>query len=190
MAYSQAMCPAPTQASDNPRLADSSLLQHAIAFAAAADAYAEKTRFPDWFVLHFLIGRAIELTLKAHAITSGASDDFLRHQLGHSLERGLNHAEASGLAAGLDQHERAAVALTDNWYRQKLLEYPEISGYLIPNVRVLRTALDRLLQAVYVSLWGLQRFELDHDSKRVAGLRLADADSYGPDPRVSSSTED
>ena len=177
--------PAPTRVPDNPNLADSSLLQHAIAFAVAADSYAA-TRSPDWFVLHFLLGRAIELALKAHAITTGASDSELRTRLKHSLARALKRADVHGLNANIDEHERAAILAMDHWYERKMLEYPEIQGYTVPNTRILRMALDNILRASFESLWGRPRFVLGHDTKRTPGLCLMDAECYGPDPRVDT----
>lgn len=97
-------------APDNPNLFDNNLLQNAVSFAAAADAYAAVDKIGDWFPLYFLFGHSIELALKAFALSKGATEkDLMR--IGHSLVKALSRAESDGLnvSALLTDAERSAI---------------------------------------------------------------------------------
>lgn len=152
----------PTPTPDNPQLVDSSLLQEAVGFAAAA------AKFPDWFVLYFLIGRSLELALKAYAIRHGASEKELR-ALGHSLRKTLDFVVTRGFVTDppLSTGEIAAVHLLSESYEHKFLEYPEVQGYVVPKSGPMRQVCDKVIAAAYTSIWGAQRYALDRQREKI-----------------------
>ena len=69
----------------------SRFLEQAFASAAAADAYSARAPIVNTMTLNFLMGRAIELAIKAYLLSKGTSMDVLRGRksFGHDLEAGL-----------------------------------------------------------------------------------------------------
>jgi hypothetical protein len=74
-----------------------SMLSAALACAAAADSYVATDRWYAPGPVLMLLGRALELALKAHAVHGGATADSLRYRLGVELDVNLRHALATGL---------------------------------------------------------------------------------------------
>jgi hypothetical protein len=112
-------------APDNPKLFDGVLLQNAVAFAAAADAYAKVDGLREWFVLYFLMGQGIELALKAFAVNKGATDRQLK-TIGHNLAEALRCAEDAGFGtvAPITDTERATIELLSKWHSEQVTRYP------------------------------------------------------------------
>jgi hypothetical protein len=75
-------------------------IQDALAYAESARRLDKlcgtkpKTRFVS--PMYFLLGHAIELTLKAYLLASGVSAATLRNKVGHDLKRALQHAKNHG----------------------------------------------------------------------------------------------
>ena len=171
----------PRRASDNDRLSDSALLFQAIEFAAAADAYAKATKGREWTVLHFLIGRSMELALKAYALHVGATERQLRNELGHNITAGLAFAEQNGLtvANGLSSTDRQCIGRLGHWYEQKLLEYPLVQAYSFPRTRIIREILDRLIGAVFVDILGEPQYGFRREKRRKLGMSIDPDARYG-----------
>jgi hypothetical protein len=103
----------PTRAPDNDRLSSFALLNEACAIAAAADAYSTLGEFDaSDLTITFLLGRALELALKAALLQHGATERQLR-DLGHKLTDALAAAESHGysLQGTTTQQDRAAIEL-------------------------------------------------------------------------------
>lgn len=159
----------PTAAPDNPQLYDVSLLKQAIQCAAAADAYTAATRGEDWFVHYLLIGTGIELALKGFAILHKTPEKTLR-AWGHNLVAALEFAEAHALPLKLTDTQRSAVTLLNESHVSKLTTFPQVRGYAIPHPKIIRAVLDDLIRAVFVSIWGQDRY--DYDRKRTLGMSV------------------
>jgi hypothetical protein len=175
----------PTQTPDNPKLADSTLLNHAWEFAAAADAFARADKLRSWMPLFFLFGRSIELAIKAYAIHSGATEKDVR-KIGHDLEKGLEFVEERGfvLSPPFDDQERNSVLLLNDHYSEKLLEYPLMQGYMVPQPRIMRGVVDRVIAAAFIAIWGVDRYHYDRARSRALGLTIPSDVFYGePSPR-------
>jgi hypothetical protein len=165
---------------DNDKLFDGVLLQNAVSFCAAADAYAKADQLRDWFALYFLIGQSMELAFKAFAINKGATDKQLR-RVGHDLIKALDQAEALrfGAELKLTSADRASIGLLGKWHLEQLTRYPLLQGYSIPRPVLVREILGRIIEAVYVVIWGKAQFEHDRASDRGLGL-LVDVEAvYG-----------
>jgi hypothetical protein len=167
-------------ATDNPNLLDSSLLQNAVSFAAAADAYIAMDGGRDWFPLYFLIGQSAELALKAFIISKGASEAELK-KIGHSLVRALERAGSAGMdvTALLTDDERGAIKILSKLHGQQVTRYPLLQGYLIPRPIILRRLLEKLITSAYIEIWDRGIFEHDRSRGRI-GLAF--------DPMVYSAT--
>jgi hypothetical protein len=167
-------------ATDNAKLLDSNLLENAVSFAAAADAYAALDKGRDWFPLYFLFGHSIELALKAFILSTGSSEGELR-KIGHNLVKALTGAESAGLDVSslLTDEERSSLTLLSKWHVQQVTRYPLLQGYLIPRPLVLRRLLEKIITATYVEIWDRGIFEHDRSEGRI-GLSF--------DPMVYSAT--
>ena len=166
----------PTAAPDNQQLYDTALLNQAIQCAAAADAYAAVTHCEDWFVHYLLIGTGIECALKAFAVLRGTSEKTLR-KWRHNLAPALEFAEAHDLPLKLTDTQRGAMALLNESHVSKVTTFPLVRGYAIPRPQIIRGVLDELIRAVFVSIWGPDRYE--YDRKRTPGMSIAPG-AFGP----------
>jgi hypothetical protein len=159
----------PTATPDNPQLYDTALLNQAIQCAAAADAYAAVTRGEDWFVQYLLIGTGIECALKAFAVLRGTSEKTLR-RWGHNLAAALEFADEHALPLKLTDVERGGIQLLNESHVSKVTTFPLVKGYAIPRPQIVRGVLDGLIRAVFVSIWGPDRYE--HDRTRTPGMSI------------------
>lgn len=160
-------------APDNPKLLDGVLLQNAVSFAAAADAYATADKLRDWFPLYFMFGQSVELALKAFALNKGATERELM-KIGHNLVEALGRAQSDGLnlPALFSAEERSAIALLGKWHLEQVTRYRLLRGYAIPRPQIIREVLEKLITAVYTEVWGRDQFEEDRASERGLGLSL------------------
>lgn len=158
---------------DDGRLVDSELISHAVAFAAAADAY--KLTYPqqDWKVLSFLMARSIELGLKAYALHKRADRQKLK-RLGHDLVAVLDFARNNGLKleSALSDQEENSVGVLNVWYKDKYLEYPLIRPYAFPQFKIVRKILDNILASVYIAIHGQSEYERDRELPKFGGLKI------------------
>jgi hypothetical protein len=157
----------PTATPDNPQLYDTALLNQAIQCAVAADAYAAVTRGEDWFVHYLPIGTGTECALKAFAVLRGTSEKTLR-KWGHNLAPALEFAEGHALPLKLTDLERGAIQLLNESHVSKLTTFPLVKGYAIPRPQIVRSVLDELIRAVFISIWGPDRYE--YDCKHTPGM--------------------
>jgi hypothetical protein len=164
----------PTRAPDNVRLSDFKLLAHAWEFAAAGDAFAKVDGFQSWMPLYFLYGRSMELAMKAFAIHKGATEKELRkrNEMWHDLVDCLRFVEARGftMTPPLDAQERGSVELLNHWYSEKILEYPLVQAYTLPNPGVVRSIVDRIIGATCIAIHGAERYSFDKKRGRFRGL--------------------
>jgi hypothetical protein len=160
----------PTATPDNPLLLDAALLNQAIQCAAAADAYSAVTHGEDWFVHYLLIGTGIECALKAFGILRGATEKTLR-TWGHNLAPAREFAEAHDLPLKLTDTQRSAIKLLNENHVSKVTTFPLLRAYAIPRPQIIRGVLDELIRAVFVSIWGPDRYE--YDRTRTAGMSIA-----------------
>jgi hypothetical protein len=151
----------------------SDFLDQAIEFAAAMDAYARLARTPSWTTMHFLIGRSMELALKAYALHGGADEkELMKKNLGHNLEAILARAEENGFATAvsLTERDRDAVRSLSYFYQKNLLAYPRRMNSLRHGTHFLRELLDRIIGSVYRTTRGEGTYEHDRTVRRVPGL--------------------
>jgi hypothetical protein len=167
-------------ATDNPRLNAGMLERHAVQFVRAADLYAADDRHHEWMPTYFLLGRGVELSLKALLlrVPPGVSTKDLKG-LGHNLMAALARAELVSPATFelLDRQDRQALELLSTHYATHMLTYPEQGLYSLPNPAVMRRPVDKILHAVHLQIWGRERYHLDCD-RGTAGL-VAPRDVWG-----------
>jgi hypothetical protein len=101
----------------------------------------------------YLFAHAIELALKAFLRASGLSLKVLANTYGHKLALLLNEAESRDLlaAVSLKLEERAEIRRADQYYSEKLFEYPNLVEMLKgfpekPDPALLRTAAEVLVR--------------------------------------------
>jgi hypothetical protein len=161
----------------------SGFLEQAFASAAAADAYSARSPIVNTMTLNFLMGRAIELAIKAYLLSKGTSMDVLRgRQFGHDLEAGL----ALALEKGFNTEEittptdREVIAVLNGHYSEKDFEYPQkshISGF---NEGIVRATTNRVLRTAAIEVWGREAYN-QHAQKPEAllnGLLIASDAKY------------
>ena len=161
----------PTAAPDNPQLFDVALLSQAIQCAAAADAYTIASKGEDWFVQYLLFGTGVECALKAFGVLHGATEKQHLRVWGHNLVRALAYAEEHHIPLELTSEQRAAIGLLNTWHVSKATTFPLVKGYAIPRPQVIRGVLDQLIRAVFVSIWGPDRYA--YDRPRTLGMSIA-----------------
>jgi hypothetical protein len=126
---------------DNARLTAGTLLGGAIELSELADLHAASRSQIDLNVrlLTFLLGRSLELALKAVLRHDGASETRLRGY-SHHVGRGYDAVLAAHSPAGLrkTQSRGAVLRLLQACYPNKLLEYPQVGAYRLPPPCVLR----------------------------------------------------
>jgi hypothetical protein len=186
----------PTRASDNPALTDATLLQEALALAAACDAYTARAKWrSSSLTVQFLLGRSIELALKAYLIYSRkTTEKELRSRaLGHQLLALWDAAHLHGLKLPDDvETDRPAIDILNSNYADKLFEYPLVQGYVVVPTAMLRRLLHRLLSTVFSSIWGEERYAFELRKKHAAsnGIAIApDAHYEEPHERVGEDAD-
>jgi len=110
-------------------------------FSAAKSVYkppvtvSEKLRCSAPFVAYFLVGRSIELSLKAFLFARGEKINCLKHEYGHNLSKLIfeSRRRKLGREVKLNRNQLAAVKLLSAPYSKKLLEYSEVGPYRLPH---------------------------------------------------------
>jgi hypothetical protein len=162
----------------------SGFLEQAFASAAAADAYSARSPLVKTMTLNFLMGRAIELAMKAYLLSKGVPMEVLRSpgKFGHDLEAGLALAVEKGfnteeLAAPAD-HE--VIAVLNFHYAEKDFEYPQKSHMSGFNEGIVRATTNRVLRAAAIEVWGREAYN-QHANKPEAlvnGILIAKDAKY------------
>jgi len=177
-------------AADNERLSGVALLQQAMAVAAAADAYSARGR-PNIsaLTLQFLLGRSLELALKAYLSHKDCAEDAPK-EIGQDLSMLLGQATAHSFEfrGGTGDADRRAVAALSPNYMRKLVGYSQGAAYYMVTSRVLRDLVHRAITAVFMDIWNEDplRFNLRRASDRALGLCIADDACYEELPAAAS----
>ncbi|MDR4507396.1 MAG: hypothetical protein MRJ65_04005 [Candidatus Brocadiaceae bacterium] len=99
------------------------------------------------FVVHYLIGHSIELSLKSFLLSRGLKINELRsRKYGHDLSALLieSRRRKLGKIVKLTQREIKAINLLNVFYKDKLLEYTEIGFYSFPPYTLINCIADKL----------------------------------------------
>ena len=102
---------------------------------------------PTPFVVHYLIGHSIELSLKSFLLSRGLKIDELRsRKYGHDLSALLieSRRRKLGNIVKLTQREIKAINLLSFFYKDKLLEYTEIGFYRFPPYKLIHGLANKL----------------------------------------------
>ena len=186
--------PGITQADGSEQLSGAALLHQAMAVAAAADAYSARGRSNvSALTLQFLIGRSLELALKAYLTNKDCAECSLKKN-GLDLSKLLQQAAAHSfeLYSGTSDADRRAVAALGPNYMRKMIECHQADGHASVTSKVLREILNRAIVSVFTVIWNEDpvRFNLRRTSDRALGLSIADdacyeeyteVAGYGPD---------
>jgi hypothetical protein len=82
-----------------------------------------------------LAGHALETSLKAYLLANGWSEDQIRTQIGHDLNRAWTHAESSGLSLPSATPPDWCDKLNKAHASPYLLRYPPTNtGIVLPNL--------------------------------------------------------
>jgi hypothetical protein len=186
--------PATKESSDSGRHSGVNLLHQAMAVAAAADAYSTRGRSNiSALTLQFLLGRSLELALKAFLIHKEISEARLG-DMGHDLSKllGLANEYSFELRSGTSDADREAVAALSSHYLARLLECRQAASYQLVPSRVLREIVHRSIAAAFVAIWDedLLRYNLRRTSDRALGLCIADDACYEDFPSTTGDNPD
>ena len=167
---------------DDGRLTERTLINHALEFAASADAVAE--RFGEaapFFTQLFLIGRSLELALKSFLRKTGATKAELQNW-GHDLETLLAKSEVRGFPVRMSVDDRQIIGFLNGLYVSKRLEYQEIGSVTTPLTGPARRLLDQVLKGVFQYVVGLEmlvkRMQVTRPTACDLGLRISPAARY------------
>ena len=102
---------------------------------------------PTPFVVHYLIGHSIELSLKSFLLSRGLKIDELKsNKYGHNLSVLLSESRRRKLGniVKLTQRERKAIELLNVFYFTKELEYIKIAIYQFPPYKLIHDVANKL----------------------------------------------
>jgi hypothetical protein len=123
---------------DPSRTTPTGMLRYAIEFFAAGCVVDDKLGADSEYAptpANYLIGHAIELTLKAYLLQQGmALEDIRKYPLGHSLTGCFEAAEQRGMHQHfqLTDDDRDVLRTLDHLYSSKQLEYIETGSKEVP----------------------------------------------------------
>lgn len=122
-------------------------LKHAREFLAVAKLVPNQTEEVS-LPLYFLLGRSIELSLKAYLLACGmAQKELMSRKFGHNIEALMNEALKRGLEneVSIESIERGAMQLLNYDYLSKRLEYRITGGtYHLPFIDVTEQVAQKL----------------------------------------------
>jgi hypothetical protein len=86
------------------------------------------------FPAYFLVGRSIELSLKAFLFARGEKIDRLKQKYGHDLSKLISESRRRKLGnkVKLSRNHLVAIQLLNGPYKLKLLEYTEVGAIILP----------------------------------------------------------
>lgn len=99
------------------------------------------------FVIHYLIGHSIELSIKSFLLSRGLKiDELCSRKYGHDLSALLSESRRRKLGniVKLTQREIKAIKLLNVFYKAKLLEYTEIGFYRFPPYKLIHGVANKL----------------------------------------------
>ncbi len=137
-------------------------LEQAFACAAAADAYSARSPMVNTPTLNFLMGRAIELGMKAYLLSKNTPMDSLRSRtIGHDLEAALALAVEKGFNTdeGAAPTDGQVIAVLNKHYSEKDFEYPQKSHMGGFNEGIVRATTNRVLRTAAIEVWGREAYE-------------------------------
>lgn len=115
----------------------------------------------------FLIGRVIELALKALLSYHGIEETRLsRREFGHHLDKLLQEALARNICV-LNEVEIDRICLLSEPYSRTLLHYWQEVGYVLLNPVVLRDAALKLIDAAGQAIQGASQWEVTRSELRL-----------------------
>lgn len=114
---------------------------------------------------YYLLGHAIELSLKAFLLAKGVSLEELRSMklFGHDLEKCLQRADSLGLKENvhLNEGERGCISLLNRTYKKKEHEYIT-TGYTVwPPHQALFSIIENILSGIKEVCMAATRLEED-----------------------------
>lgn len=170
----------PRRVPEHDRLDDQTLFWTAITYAAAADAYVVAD---PWFAaapVLGLLGRSIELGLKAYAVHAGATEDTLRYQIGSDLEACLRYALDHGLVVrdGVRDEDRASLRKLNAYCQLKRTAFPELTVDDPPASRTIRDLLNRVLAGTFTSIWDVGTYRAKARAATTPGLTIDPRANY------------
>lgn len=170
----------PCRVPEHDRLHDQALFWTAITYAAAADAYVVAD---PWFAaapVLGLLGRSLELGLKAFAVHAGAMEDTLKYQIGSDLEACLKYALDNGLVVrdGVREEDWAALRKLNAYCQLKRTAFPELTVDDPPPSRVIRDLLNRVLAGTFVSIWDIGTYRAKARAATTPGLTIDPQANY------------
>jgi hypothetical protein len=178
---SQATAPqVPSTLVDDDALDDEALFWAALSHAAAADAYVAND---PWYApgpVLSLLGRALELALKAYAVHTGADADTLRYQIGGDLEACLRYALDHGLVVrdGVRDEDRASLRKLNAYCQLKRTDIPELTVDDPPASRVIRELLNRVLAGTFIPIWDIGTYRAKASAATTPGLTIDPRANY------------
>lgn len=143
------------------RFADDVIMNNSLLFHEHANSFfeaarrLESTSFPDKLPICFLLGRSIELALKAFLLYNGITIEVLRKNFRHDLVKLLKESEKYSISQyiGKDPLIWAAVRVINESYKAKAYEYRTTgSNYNIPDYDMADIVISRLLRGIDYAL--------------------------------------
>jgi hypothetical protein len=116
---------------------------------------------PAPFVVHYLIGHSIELSLKSFLLSRGLKIDELRKEYGHDLSALLSESRRRKLGniVKLTRGEINAIKRFNVYYKAKLLEYTEIGFYKFPPYTLIHGVANKLHSKIRLSCGLIRPFK-------------------------------
>lgn len=104
----------------------------------------------------YLIGRSIELSLKAFLLLKGITRAQLKKRsLGHDLHKILKKCKELGLLniVSVSEQQETAISMLNEWYARKGLEYFEIKNIVagsgsLPNIDIVKELASELIEGL------------------------------------------
>jgi hypothetical protein len=175
-----AAAPGSRETAGDDALNDQALFWAALSYAAAADAYVAND---PWYApgpVLSLLGRALELALKAYAVHTGAVADTLRYQIGSDLEACLRYALDHGLVVrdGVRDEDRASLRKLNAYCQLKRTDFPELTVDDPPAARVIRELLNRVLAGTFIPIWDVGTYRTKASAATTPGLTIDPRANY------------
>jgi hypothetical protein len=161
-----------TEDADNPRTTAMGLLTDSKQmFAAAVVLQASKNEKVEG-PTYYLLGHAIELTLKSFLLANGDSQERLRRRIGHDLRKAAQRVIAAKRdpISKLVADHRAYIEMLNPDYSAKELEY-RVTGYkTYPPQEELLQFLQKIIPAVEPLAWEAYKSAQDYATR--SGTRM------------------
>ena len=103
------------------------------------------------FPAYFLIGRSIELSLKAFLFDRGVKINQLKKKYSHDLEKLISESRRRklGREVKLNKKQISAIKILNSPYKRKLLEYKEVGAYTLPQYWLICEVASNLINGLF-----------------------------------------